>query len=126
VGFNGNTALALEAIGGDTISFSANGPSLGGLDPLSPGGSYQPPTFAIDSGFGGGQVPSQFIGSVTGGMTGDQISVMFTSPQVSMQLRGQVSPDGSAHGTVGENGVKWDARSPLKCMSTATSGTSSA
>jgi hypothetical protein len=61
-------------------------------------------------------VSREVDGSASGGITGDQITVGFSAPQlgIDFQLTGQVSPDGSAHGT------GWEMDSQLKCMSNAT------
>jgi hypothetical protein len=119
-GFNGATTLQ----GSDTITFAANGPSLGGPNT---GGPYQPPTFAMDVRVDG-QFASDIPGDVIGGITGDQIDVVFTAPQmgISVPMDGRISPDGSAHGTVAGTDIKWHSEFPLKCMSTTTSGTAPA
>ena len=119
--FNGLATPATDS--GNLIEFSANGPSLGGsANPLSP--SLQPPTEAVDVAVGG-QVGFDFRGEITGGITGDQISMTFVAPPyqqqagIVVQMAGQVGPDGSAHGTAGD-GSNWHMGPQLKCMSNGT------
>jgi hypothetical protein len=104
-GFNGGTSIFLDS--GNSLSFSANGPSIGQLGI---------PTHAVATIIVGTVGPREVDGSASGGITGDQITVGFSALQhgIDFQLTGQVSPDGSAHGT------GWEMDSQLKCMSNAT------